>query len=345
MIDTGGVDIALRSALDALDGRTRRIAGYHLGFWDAAGAPTDGGGKRLRPRLALLGAAAVGAPYEWGVRAGVACELIHDFSLLHDDVLDRDVSRRHRPAAWTVFGTEPALEAGNAMRALAIDVLAEAPTETADRAVATLVAATDRLLAGQEADVSFETRDDVTLDECLAMAQDKTGALIACAAALAPVLADSPDAVVGVLADFGEHVGLAFQLVDDILGIWGDPLRTGKPVLSDLRSRKKSLPVVAALTLNPTDPAATELAAWYRARPAPPSTVVTPVDATPDDELVRAADLVATAGGLAWARARADAELEAALARLDALLAAGTVPPPVHRDLAALARQLADREA
>ena len=211
--------------------------------------PGEGsGGKALRPALALLSARAAGAPPERGVTAAVAVELVHNFSLLHDDIMDNDTERRHRPTAWTVFGVGAAILAGDALLALAQDMLLEDSNPQGAWAARCLSAAVQRLIGGQGSDLAFEKRDNVTLAECLDMAGDKTAALMACACSIGAVHLGAPPTLAMALAGFGAHVGLAFQLTDDLLGIWGAPEVTGKPVRADLRARKKSLPVVAALT-------------------------------------------------------------------------------------------------
>jgi geranylgeranyl diphosphate synthase type I len=321
------VRAGLHDCLDRLDPRMRLVCGYHLGFWDADGRPTDGGGKGVRPELVLLTTAAVGADPAAGVPAAVAVELLHNFSLVHDDVMDGDTRRRHRPTVWSVFGVSTAILAGDALLGLAEEVLGGARSPNVGVAVQALSATTRRLIAGQVADLAFEQRDDVGVQECLWMEADKTGALLACACSLGPVLADAPAATAAALGEFGERVGVAFQLQDDLLGIWGDPAVTGKPVLSDLRARKKSAPVVAALRSGTA--AGDRLAALY-AKPG----VLT------EDELAEAADQVDAAGGRAWAQRRAADELDAALAVLD-----GAVPhPALAEPLHDLAHRLAGRQ-
>lgn len=240
--------VALADALDRLHPRLRLVAAYHRGWVDADGRPLDAsGGKLLRPALALLGAEAVGAGSAVAMPGAVASELVHDFSLLHDDLMDGDTERRHRPTAWVVFGLGPAVLAGDALLSLAVDLVQEVQTPGGRRAERILARAVSRLVHGQADDLEFETRQDVTVADYLAMAGGKTSALLACAASIGAALAGAPAATVDALADYGEHLGLAFQLVDDLLGLWGDPDVTGKPVLSDLRARKKSAPVVMAL--------------------------------------------------------------------------------------------------
>src|SRR5580700_5893248 len=239
---------ATEAALSRLSPGVRRVAAYHYGLAGADGSPTRvGSGKALRPALALLSARAAGAAPERGVTPAVAVELVHNFSLLHDDIMDGDTERRHRPTAWTVYGVGAAILAGDAMLVLAQDLLLETPPYGV-WAARCLSAAVQRLIAGQSADLDFEQRDDVKVAECLDMEADKTAALMACACSIGAIYTGAPAALVLSLAEFGTGAGLAFQLADDMLGIWGAPDVTGKPVGSDLRARKKSMPVVAALT-------------------------------------------------------------------------------------------------
>ncbi|MCW6005594.1 polyprenyl synthetase family protein [Micromonospora sp. CPCC 205371] len=297
------VEPALREAVETLPATMRHIAGYHLGWWDADGRPTAGGGKALRPALTLLAAGAVGGTPSGAVPAAVAVELVHNFSLVHDDVMDGDQTRRHRSTVWHRFGTSAAILAGDALLALAFDVLASADHPATARAARMLSRAVQKLIEGQSADLSFEERMDVDLPECVGMAERKTGALLGCACALGAEFGHGTRAQVEHLRGFGERLGLAFQMVDDLLGIWGDPQTTGKPVYADLQHRKKSLPVVAALVSG--TPAGAELAALYRGD-----------QPLSDAELRRAAELVDAAGGRAWTERRTDDLLREALAHL-----------------------------
>ncbi|GAA1850195.1 polyprenyl synthetase family protein [Actinomadura bangladeshensis] len=298
------VDEAMRTFADRLDPWTRRVVAYHLGWTDENGLPATAGGKALRPALALLSARAAGASYETALPGAVAVEFVHAFSLLHDDIMDGDRTRRHRPAAWTVFGPSAAILGGDALLALSEELLLDQHTRGAHWAARALAAATQRLISGQASDIGFEQRDDVSLDECVAMAADKTGALLACACSIGAMLGEGPTRLVTGLTGFGAEMGLAFQLVDDLLGIWGSPDVTGKPVLSDLRARKKSLPVVYALNAGTPDSA--RLAELYR-EPDPPS----------EDALRAMARLVEAAGGREWAAAEADRRIASAERHLD----------------------------
>ncbi|MEU5994306.1 polyprenyl synthetase family protein [Spirillospora sp. NPDC047418] len=314
------VDGALRAAVGRLDPRTYRVAAYHLGWADEEGHPRKAPvGKALRPALALLSARAAVAPPESALPGAVAVELTHAFSLLHDDIMDGDRTRRHRPAAWTVFGEPSAILAGDALLALAGEVLLEAPGQGSAKAARALSTATRRLIAGQSLDMDFETRRQIGVDECVAMASDKTAALLACSCSIGAVLDGAPESLSDALEAFGTELGVAFQLVDDLLGIWGDPATTGKPAMSDLRSRKMSLPVVAAL--NAGTPEAARLAELYaRSEPS-------------EDDLAETAALVEAAGGRAWAELEAESRIQLAA---EALLAA-RVPDSVRAEFLRIA--------
>ncbi|MFI5760242.1 family 2 encapsulin nanocompartment cargo protein polyprenyl transferase [Streptomyces sp. NPDC051563] len=287
------VNPELRRTVESLPGSMRHVAMYHFGWEHEDGTPAAGStGKAIRPALVLAAAQALrgdGVPGD-AVRAAVAVELAHNFTLLHDDVIDKDVRRRGRPTAWTVFGTSDAIITGDAMMALALRLLAEDPHPASAAAAARLAACIVELCAGQQADCAFERRPSVSLDECLTMATAKTGALLGCACALGALYAGAGPDEVEAMDAFGREAGLAFQLIDDLIGIWGDPGHTGKPAGADLLARKKSLPVVAALTSG--TPAGEELAALY----AGPMT---------GDDVARAAAAVERAGGRDWAQAHA----------------------------------------
>jgi geranylgeranyl diphosphate synthase, type I len=295
---------ALRAAVDTLPVSMRSIAGYHFGWWDEHNNPTSAdGGKSIRPALVLLAAEAVGGAPASAVPAAVSVELVHNFSLLHDDVMDGDVTRRHRPTAWSVFGSSAAILAGDALLTLALDVLVASDHPAARESMRRLNAAVLDLVHGQSADLAFEKRDDVDLAECVRMTQGKTAALLGCTCALGALFGGGNREQIEHLHAFGAHLGLAFQHIDDLLGIWGDPAVTGKPIYSDLRNRKKSLPVVAALTSG--TPAGQELTVLYhRSRPLS------------DADLVHAAELIDIAGGRAWSQRQADELLAQALGEL-----------------------------
>ena len=326
---------ALSAAIDRLAPEIRQIATYHMGWTDTSGNPVEApGGKGVRPTMAILGAEAAWAEPEVGVPGGVAVELVHNFSLIHDDIIDTDTERHHRATVWSAFGVGPAIVAGDALQVLAHQVLLEASRETGPAASAALAEATAAMIAGQADDIAFERRRDVTVEQCTAMSAAKTGALLGCASSIGAILAGAPDATIGALRDYGRHLGLAFQAVDDLLGIWGDPDTTGKPASTDLRQRKKSMPVVSALAAGGIE--ADELRALILG-PEEASGVLEPLTS---DEVDRARYLVEACGGREWTAVRAKANLDTALGALERVRLSA-IP---HRDLADLAVYVVERE-
>ncbi len=318
---------AMVAAVERLNPELGGIAAYHLGWCDEHGEPTArGGGKGVRPALAVLSAEAAGSDAGAGVPGAVAVELVHNFSLLHDDVIDGDRERRHRPTVWALYGVGPAVLAGDALLTLGHQILLEqGPAGAA--ASGELTDAVAAMIGGQADDMAFEGRADVTSDECLGMVAGKTGALLSCAAAIGSVLVGAPSRVVDALRSYGAHLGVAFQAVDDILGIWGDPERTGKPRGSDLSTRKKSLPVVFALSAGERQ-GADELRRLL---------LNGPLDA---DAVARATDLVEGCGARQATEALAREHLDAACRSLEGAGLAATA----CAELADLARFVVERE-
>lgn len=319
---------ATRDAVERLSPGIRRVVQYHLGWIDPEGHPVERpGGKAVRPALAFVAAEAVGAEASAAVPGAVAVELVHNFSLLHDDVMDGDTERRHRPTAWALMGEGEAILAGDALLALAQERLIDPPTPERLAAAAALSEATAEMITGQSEDLAFESRTDVSYDECLAMLEHKTAALLSCACRLGGILGGGDDGQVAALTAFGRSLGIAFQAIDDILGIWGDPAVTGKQAHSDLLQGKKSLPVVAALEAGGGD--AEELAGLL----ALPS--------RSEDQIVRAAVLVEANGGRERTLVEAQRSLAAAL---EALSGASFTPEP-RAELERLATFITRRDA
>lgn len=321
------VDPALRQASLHLAAPIRRLTDYHLGWTDAQGRPATAPGKALRPALALLACQAVGGRAAQALPAAVAAELVHNASLLHDDVIDNDPLRRHRPTVHALFGTPAAILAGDALFFLATQTLAQAPAPLSGTGLLWLTAAVQELIDGEYADTTLEQRPDpVSTNEAAAMAVAKTGSLIAVSCALGALAGGADAQRTAHLREFGTHLGQSFQLADDIIGIWGDPAVTGKPRLADLQARKKSLPVTAALSAD--NEAARELGALYATcRPLG------------SEELERAARLVEAAGGRDWATDQSRHHLGQALEHLRA----ADPEPAAEADLTCLARLAADR--
>jgi geranylgeranyl diphosphate synthase type I len=242
----------MRRLLEGEEGGVYELVAYHLGWRDERGRALDRvSGKLLRPSVCLMAAEGFGASPEEGVlEAACAIEFLHAFSLAHDDIEDGDEQRRHRPTLWVLHGVPLAINAGDCLFALAFRTLADAvaalPAERARRTVRLFGDAALLMIEGQHDDLAFESQAAIALDAYEAMAARKTGALIAASLAIGSLFGDADDGDVEALLAAGRAAGLAFQVIDDALAIWGDAAATGKPAKNDLARGKKSLPVVLA---------------------------------------------------------------------------------------------------
>ncbi len=223
---------------------------YAMGWVDIEGAHTLATeGKALRPTLCLLACEATGGATADAMPAAVALELVHNFSLIHDEIQDRDDVRRHRPTLWKVWGEEKALVAGNVMRIFADMAL----WVHRDRATALTVAglvtqANLEMIEGQYMDLHFEGRMDITMDDYLAMISRKTGALIRCSLVAGAAAGSRDSATTKAFEESGKAFGMVFQVRDDFLGVWGVEAATGKPVGADIRRKKNAFPFVYAMS-------------------------------------------------------------------------------------------------
>ncbi|MBC7236124.1 MAG: polyprenyl synthetase family protein [Chloroflexi bacterium] len=225
---------------------------YHMGWLDADLNPVEAdGGKRLRPILCLLACEAVGGHWHMALPAAASIELIHNFSLIHDDIEDHSETRRHRRTVWALWGVPQAINTGDTMwtlARLALHRLSDrgcSPT-TLLHVVRQLDQACLELCTGQYLDLWFETQESVSLEAYEQMIHGKTAALLSASLAVGAILGGAEQRVVNRYAAFGRELGLTFQIVDDILGIWGDPAVTGKSAASDILTKKKTLPVLYA---------------------------------------------------------------------------------------------------
>jgi geranylgeranyl diphosphate synthase type I len=245
--------VAAVAALDDSPSLLGEMARYHLGWIDETLAPVAHGtidrGKRIRPSIALLCAAAAGGEPSIAAPLAAAIELLHNFTLIHDDIQDGSLARRHRPTVWSIWGAGQAINAGDALFAAAQMAL----FGLVDRGVSAgltlrLADAFNRMtleiVSGQAQDLSFEGRDDVTPDDYLRMISGKTAAIVRFAAWGGAILAGAPDHVADRFGAFGRALGLGFQIQDDLLGIWGASAATGKVAADDIRRRKQSLPIL-----------------------------------------------------------------------------------------------------
>jgi len=233
------------------------IVRHHLGFTDRLeGQAIEFGGKRIRAAICLLVCEGAGGETTTAVPAAAAIELLHSFTLLHDDVADRDEIRRGRVTVWRRWGMGQAITAGDAIFALA-NVAIGSLEQAGSPAVAVCAAAGELNVAalvvseGQHLDIAYERRPDISVDDYLSMIAKKTASLFARAAAIGAIVGGASKETRERVRSFGHHLGIAYQIRDDVLGIWGDPVELGKPVGSDLRRDKRSLPIVYALSSGP----------------------------------------------------------------------------------------------
>ena len=227
---------------------------YCMGWSDKDGNPVDGAmGKSLRPSLCLFACEAVGGQIRHALPAAASLELIHNFSLIHDEIEDFDETRHHRPTLWTLWGINKALVAGNVLRIVAdrsMEMMKIDEGKDAERVVKGVELLTEaclEMIEGQYMDISFEGRIDITLDQYMAMISRKTGALIRCSLQLGAAMGTENAATLETFRKTGTSLGFVFQIRDDILGIWGEEKSTGKPVGIDILRKKNSLPIVHAM--------------------------------------------------------------------------------------------------
>ena len=226
---------------------------YHMG-WTGEGAGPKATGKRIRPLLVLLASAAVGGDWQKTLPAAAAIELIHNFSLLHDDIQDKSETRRGRATAWTIWGVAQAINAGDGMFILANMALGDlAQTHSAETVLKgerIFQEACLSLTRGQHLDIDYEKRERVDVGDYWKMIGGKTAILIATSMELGALFGGADADLRLAYRNFGHYLGLAFQVQDDLLGIWGDETITGKSAASDLLEGKKSLPVLFGLEKN-----------------------------------------------------------------------------------------------
>jgi geranylgeranyl diphosphate synthase type I len=243
---------AMRAALDRPGVEHIALMRYHLGWEDASGDAIDAvGGKMLRPAFCLLACEAAGGDLARALPAAAAIELLHNFTLIHDDIEDASDTRHGRETLWRRAGIPLAINAGDGMFVLAQRTLLDmadigVSAERVLEASRVLNEACVVLCEGQHADISFEARHRVSLAEYEAMIAGKTAALLGASAQIGAIAGGADDATAAALGACARMLGMGFQVQDDVLGIWGDEVLTGKPVADDIRAKKRSFPVVWA---------------------------------------------------------------------------------------------------
>ena len=230
------------------------MQGYAFGWVDETGkAMRHMSGKRLRPYLLLLCCEAAGGNWQQAIPAAAAVELLHNFSLVHDDIQDQSIMRHNRPSVWARWDQAKAINVGDSLLGLAFHTLhALRESFSAETVLAVwhdLNVALRELTRGQHLDLQFENQPTVDEDEYRSMIEGKTAALFAASAKMGARLAHHPG--YDRFAEYGRHLGLAFQIRDDILGIWGKRETTGKSAADDIRNQKKSLPNIRGMQREP----------------------------------------------------------------------------------------------
>ena len=206
-----------------------------------------GGGKRLRPMLLTLSCGIFSDDVKQALPAAAAVEVFHNFTLLHDDIMDNAAVRRGKPSVYAKWGPSVAILSGDAMMICAYRLLSEVPAELLPRILGTFNTMALEVCEGQQYDMDFESRDDVTVDRYLEMIRLKTGVLLAGALKLGAICAEAQPWQAELLYNFGINVGLAFQLQDDLFDTYGDAAVFGKPIGGDILAGKKTFLLTTAL--------------------------------------------------------------------------------------------------
>lgn len=245
------IDQHTKKILEDLHPFIANVISYFFGWTDVSFNPIAGrSGKKLRPTLNLLVYEAISGAYMPALPMATALELLHNYSLIHDDIEDRDEERRGRPTVWKVWGDNIALDIGDILHALAFRSLSDLTAVPAEKVLELhkiLANTSITLCEGQYLDLTFEEKVDVSHDMYLEMIDRKTAALIACSTYTGALLATEEHTLITAYKNFGRNLGLAFQIRDDYLNIWGDAKSIGKPQYSDLKKKKKTLPVTYTL--------------------------------------------------------------------------------------------------
>ena len=285
---------------------------YHLGWQDAAGKPVKSfHGKLIRPVLCLLCHQSVGGRVVEAVPAAASLELLHNFSLIHDDIQDNSDSRRQRATVWKIWGQPQAINAGDAMFATSYLALLRLHDNTISdkkivRSFKLLSEVCLNLCEGQYMDMAFEDSSSVSIENYLNMIMKKTAALLATSTALGACLGTENEEVVNQFFEFGRDLGMAFQIADDVLGIWGIEEKTGKPTLSDIVQKKKTLPVVYSLTAS-TGKDRQRLEQFYSQ------------EHTEEQDMVKIVEIINRMGARAYSQQLEQQYYEQALSRLETI--------------------------
>ncbi len=301
------------------------VKGEPKDLYDAAAHLIRAGGKRLRPLATVLAGRMYGLPEDIGVKAGASVEILHNFTLVHDDIIDNDSIRRGVPTVHVKWGVPMAIVAGDLLFSKAFELLSnlanDVKTELVVKALRKLAWASTTIAEGQAMEFDFQGRYDVSVEEYVTMVYKKTGALFEASLAIGAILADASDEELAKLASYARNVGIAFQIQDDILGLTSTEEILGKPVYSDIREGKRTILVIHALS-NLSEREKAELLKALGNKNAS------------RDELRRAAQLIIKCGALDYAHRKAEEYLMKGLKALDSVNAVDEEAKELLRDLA-----------
>jgi geranylgeranyl diphosphate synthase type I len=318
----------VRQQVSALEPTLARICSYHLGFIDEHGDPSSAAsGKLTRAGLMMTAAEGVGLRPEDVRSPAAALELLHNSTLIHDDIIDGDEQRRGRPAAWKVFGVSLAILAGDALQALALQMVVDDPGPGRAEISSAFAEATRLVLAGQSREFTVRLGAGAGIADYDRIVEEKTSALLECALVTPALRVGRPEHHLTALHGAGRHLGLAFQILNDVEDIWADPAVTGKPFRGDIQRRNPSLPVLAALSVD--SPVSERLRALWHAD-----------DATAA-HLREMADLVEESGGRRMAEQLSRGHLDSALEHLGR----AELSPAASAELTALFDRIVNRTA
>ncbi len=300
----------LEDRREIIDARIQEIFadGRDHPLWRSMSYYPEAGGKRLRPFLAMISAGALGEDEEKAVPYGIALEFVHNFTLVHDDIMDQDQKRRGRPTLHRKIGDAQAINAGDGLFALAFEILSqtEIEGERIRKLLKVLSSSVVKIAEGQQEDLKFEKTYDISEEEFIEMIEKKTAYLFEAATIGGAIIANASSEEIDAMERYAKKMGIAFQIQDDYLDLMGDEEEIGKDVGSDIRAGKRTLMVIRALS---------EL---------PESKKERLIDILEKDDLIskeikEALDLMAEGNALEYARELAETYAEEAKKELDHL--------------------------
>ncbi len=330
---TVDIDSTITQVLQGASYFMQGVISYHFGWADQSFQPVNvSRGKMFRPTLSLLVFEALTGGYQKALPVAAAIEMVHNFSLLHDDIEDNDVERRGRPSAWTIWGRSRVINAGDFLYSLAYKALYRLDLSyfAPEQVFSVLKLVNEACLAlteGQDLDLQFETATDVSTEMYLDMVYKKTGALVEAAIVSGAQLGTTDKTIIQNYHEFARNIGIAFQIRDDMLGIWGDASKTGKSSSNDLRRKKKTLPVLYMLD-RASGQHQDKLRTYYT-RPEPLS----------DEEIEIVRESLAEADAYTYTRQMADSYRDRAFSALHRI----SISNLPHSELEVLTRFLVDR--